>query len=84
MSMHAGQPEPPAYLEGERDALSRRELLGLSFLWFALSFHFAALLPIVIPAQILLFVAPDAAGSARQALFLGGLAALGAITSLVL
>src|SRR5215469_4986343 len=44
--------------ESERDALSRRELLELSFLWFALSFHFAALLPIVIPAQILQFVTP--------------------------
>jgi MFS family permease len=58
--------------------------MGLTFLWFALNFQFAALLPIVIPAQILLFVAPGAAGNAQQALFLGGLAALGAITAVIL
>ncbi len=68
--------------EGSR--LSRRELLGLSLPWFALNFQFAALLPIVIPAQILLFVAPGSAGNAQQALFLGGMAALGAVTALVL
>ncbi len=67
-----------------RPALSRRQLLGLSLPWFALNFQFAALLPIVIPAQILLFVAPGAPGNAQQALFLGGMAALGAITALVL
>lgn len=69
--------------QGARARLSTRELLGMSFLWFALNFTFAALLPIVIPAQILLFVAPGAAGNARQALFLGGLAALGAVTSVL-
>jgi MFS family permease len=58
--------------------------MGLTFLWFALNFQFAALLPIVIPAQILLFVAPGAAGNAQQALFLGGLAALGAVTAVIL
>lgn len=68
----------------ERPKLSRRELLGLSLPWFALNFQFAALLPVVIPAQILLFVAPGSAGNAQQALFLGGLAALGAVTALVL
>jgi MFS family permease len=69
--------------EGAPMRLSMREQLRLSFLWFALNFHSAALLPIVIPAQILLFVAPGATGNARQALFLGGLAALGAITMLI-
>lgn len=64
--------------------LTRRELFGISFLWFSLNFQFAALLPIVIPAQILLFVAPGAAGNAQQALVLGGLATLGAITAVVL
>ncbi|MGZ3582516.1 MAG: MFS transporter [Ktedonobacterales bacterium] len=69
----------------ERHAkLSHRELLGLSLPWFALNFQFAALLPVVIPAQILLFVAPGAAGNARQALFLGAMAMLGAVTALVL
>lgn len=64
--------------------LTRRQLFGMSFLWFSLNFQFAALLPIVIPAQILLFVAPGATGNAQQALFLGGLAALGAVTAVVL
>lgn len=70
-------PEPSAHL-------SRRELLGLSLPWFALNFQFAALLPVVIPAQILLFVAPGSAGNAQQALLLGAMAALGAVTALVL
>ncbi|HEX5440892.1 MAG TPA: MFS transporter, partial [Ktedonobacterales bacterium] len=64
--------------------LSRRELLGLSLPWFGLNFQFAALLPVVIPAQILLFVAPGSAGNAQQALFLGAMAALGAVTALIL
>ena len=68
----------------ELPRLSRRGLLGMSFLWLAFNFQYAALLPIVIPAQILLFVAPGQAGSARQAAVLGALAALGAVTALVL
>jgi MFS family permease len=59
-------------------------LLGLSLPWFGLNFQFAALLPVVIPAQILLFVAPGSAGNAQQALFLGAMAALGAVTALIL
>ncbi|HEX6796998.1 MAG TPA: MFS transporter [Ktedonobacterales bacterium] len=70
--------------EHEPPRLSRRGLLGMSFLWLAFNFQYAALLPIVIPAQILLFVAPGEAGSARQAAVLGALAALGAVTALVL
>lgn len=65
-------------------SLSRRELLGLSLPWFAFTFQFAALLPVVIPAQVLLFVAPGSAGNAQQAVFLGIAAALGAVTALVL
>ncbi len=68
----------------EKPQLSRRELLGMSLPWFALNFQFAALLPVVIPAQILLFVAPGSAGNAQQALFLGAMAALGAVTALIL
>ena len=63
--------------------LTRRELLGLNVLWFALNFVFAALLPIVIPAQILLYISPGATGNGQQALFLGALAALGAITAVI-
>jgi len=76
--------ESVAVAEDGRSLLSRRQLLGLSVLWFALNFQFASLLPIVIPAQILLLVTPGAAGSAQQALVLGGLAALGAVTAVVL
>ncbi len=63
--------------------LTRRELLSLNILWFALNFVFAALLPVVIPAQILLYVSPGATGDGWQALFLGGLAALGAVTAVI-
>ena len=75
------RPEPSVH---EHPRLSKRELVGLSLPWFAFNFQFAALLPIVIPAQILLFVAPGSAGNAQQALFLGALAALGAVTALIL
>lgn len=76
-------PEPFAIHEGHQTPLTRRELLGLNILWFALNFVFAALLPIVIPAQILLYVSPGATGNGQQALFLGGLAALGAVTAVI-
>jgi MFS family permease len=78
------QPEQTILSEGSQPLLSRRELLGMSVLWFALNFQFAALLPIVVPAQILLLVTPGTAGSSQQALVLGGLAALGAITAVIL
>jgi MFS family permease len=83
VSIQLDVPGPGASLS-EKPRLSRRELLGLSLPWFALNFQFAALLPIVIPAQILLFVAPGSAGNAQQALFLGAMAALGAVTALFL
>jgi MFS family permease len=78
------QQEKFAVSDGIQPLLSRRELLGISVLWFALNFQFAALLPIVVPAQILLLVTPGSAGNAQQALVLGALAALGAITTVVL
>lgn len=68
----------------EERHLSIRNHLGLSFMWFALNFLFAGLLPLVIPAQILLFVSPGTTGNANQAVFLGGLAALGSVTTLIL
>ena len=81
IDIDVSRPDPSTH---ERPRLSRRELVGLSLPWFAFNFQFAALLPIVIPAQILLFVAPGSAGNAQQALFLGGMAALGAVTALIL
>jgi len=63
--------------------LSIRQQVTLSFLWFSLNFETAALLPVVIPTQLLLFVAPGAVGNAEQALVLGWLSALGALIALL-
>lgn len=63
--------------------LSVREQVTLSLLWFSLNFETAALLPIVIPAQLLLFVAPGAVGNAQQAVALSLLSAVGAVIALV-
>jgi MFS family permease len=76
---------PPAAVRGgaASSRLGVRDQLALSVLWFALNFQSAALLPIVIPAQVLLFVNPGAVASARQAVFLAWLGAIGAIASVV-
>ena len=63
--------------------LSVRQQLTLSLLWFSLNFETAALLPIVIPAQLLLFVTPGSVGTASQAVALGALSALGAAIALL-
>lgn len=70
--------------EHDHASLSVRDQLVLSFLWFAFNIQSAALLPIVIPTQVLLYVSPGAAGNAPQAIFLGWLSALGAVAALIL
>ena len=66
-----------------RAPLTFRRQLSLSALWLGTNAISAALLPIVLPIQILLFVAPGAVGDAQQAEYLGWLSALGAIVALV-
>ncbi len=63
--------------------MSIRQQVTLSLLWFSLNFQSAALLPVVVPAQLLLFVAPGAVGNAQQAAALAWLSALGALVALV-
>jgi len=63
--------------------LTTRRQLVLNLLWFAFNFQTAALLPVVVPAQVLLIVAPGSLGSAEQAAYLGWLAAAAAIVALL-
>ncbi len=55
-----------------RRRLSPGELLSLSLYWFGLNFHWGALLPIVIPAEVLKFVPEAEKGAALARVFAGG------------
>jgi len=62
--------------------ISLRGQLVLNTLWFGLNAQSSALLPIVIPTQIVLFVSSNQVGSAQQVLFLSWLLITASIISL--
>ncbi|HKV58654.1 MAG TPA: MFS transporter [Ktedonobacteraceae bacterium] len=64
--------------------LTFRGQLALNVLWFALNAQSAALLPIVIPAQIVLFITSKQVGSIQQVLFLSWLMIGASVISLFL
>src|SRR5713226_310479 len=59
--------------EVKTSRLTLRGQLVLNVLWFALNAQSSALLPIVIPAQIVLFITSNQVGSIQQVLFLSWL-----------
>ena len=66
------------------ERLNMRDQLVLSVFWFSLNAQSAALFPVVIPLQILLFVPHTQVGSAQQAVLLGWISAVGAVVSLIM
>ena len=62
--------------------LTVRDQLVLSVYWFSLNAQSAALFPIVIPLQIVLFLPSGPVGNAQQAVLLGWISAVGAVVSL--
>lgn len=62
--------------------LTVRDQLVLSVYWFSLNAQSAALFPIVIPLQIVLFLPRGPVGNAQQAIVLGWISAVGAVVSL--
>ena len=63
---------------------SVRQELTLNILWFCLNVQYAALAPIVIPTQILLFVGGGEVGSAQQATLLAWLVTVASVVSLIM
>ena len=63
--------------------LSFRKLLRLNVLWFSLNAQYAALVPVVVPTQILLFVSSGQVGSVDQATLLSWLTAIASTLSLL-
>jgi len=62
--------------------LTTRQQLVMNVLWFAQNFQSAALIPIVIPVQIALWITPGEIGSAPQAAALGWISTIGALIAL--
>jgi MFS family permease len=77
MNLHNLHDEANAAEQTERVSVGGH--LRLSVLWFSLNFQTAAMLPIVLPVQLLLFVAPGSIGNAQQATLLGWLSAAGSL-----
>src|SRR5215813_4044353 len=78
-------PNPANIPGGTTEQLTTRQQLILSVLWFGLNFQTAALFALVLPLQIVLFVAPgQQVGSAQEAVLLGWLSVLGGLVSLIL
>lgn len=66
-----------------RDRLSTQHQLTLSTLWLGLNFQSSALLPIVVPAQVLLLVDRGAVASSSQALAVSALSLAAAIIAVL-
>jgi MFS family permease len=67
----------------ERAPLTFWGHISMSALWLGINGVSAALLPVVLPVQILLFITSGTVGDAEQAEFLGLLSALGAVIALL-
>lgn len=80
---HQSSSHPARVATSGRTPLTLWGQISLSALWLGINAISAALLPIVLPIQILLFVAPGAVGNVQQAEFLGWLSALGAAVALL-